>query len=104
MFGGVAIGRAKAQLHAKVMGIIKVYGLVSSATAKEAAMGIMILEVAVLEVSSVSQVMMITTTKTNPPRDKESRPFSSSPNQAERPLSTKPLAKANPPPKRKTIS
>mmetsp|Transcript_4737 Transcript_4737/g.12415 ORF Transcript_4737/g.12415 Transcript_4737/m.12415 type:complete len:242 (+) Transcript_4737:520-1245(+) len=79
MLGGVAIGRANAQLHAKVTGIMIVYGLVSSAMAREAVIGIMMFEVAVLDVSSVSQMMRVMTMNTMPAVDKESSPLSSSP-------------------------
>ena len=98
------MGKAKAQLHANVTGIMNVYGFVSRATANAAATGIIILDVAVLDVSSVNQMIRFKTMNTMPAVDNAPRPLSDSPKNADKPLSMNPLARAKPPPKRKTIS
>lgn len=56
ILGGVATGNAKAQLHAKTMGIMNVNGFTFIEIAMEAAMGVIIDAVAVLDVISVSQM------------------------------------------------
>ena len=63
IFGGVAIGNAKAQLHAKTTGIMNVNGFTCIAIAMEAAMGAIIDAVATLDVNSVSQITNVTNMK-----------------------------------------
>ena len=64
ILGGVATGKQKAQLQAMAVGIMKVYGLTSDPTAIDAAMGIIMLDVAVLEVRQVIKLMQKVTKKT----------------------------------------
>ena len=101
--GGVATGSMKANEQERVPGIIKNRGLTFIATAMAARIGRRISAVAVLDVSSVKKVIkkqMIKMIKTG---ERFPRLFNCWPIQLDKPLFLKPVAKAKPPPKSRTI-
>jgi hypothetical protein len=98
-FGGVATGSMKAHEAASAAGIIRRRGWASMARAREAMMGRLIEAVAVLEVSSVSPATIATTEATRPAAGAPASASDLLPIQAERPETSKPLARARPPPK-----
>ena len=102
IFGGVAIGNAKAQLHAKTTGIMNVNGFTCIAIAMEAAMGAIIDEVATLDANSVSQMTNVTNMKSKAAIGMVSSFASCSPSHMDKPLWLKPSANANPPPNKRT--
>ena len=102
-FGGVPTGSMNAQLAAMAQGTMRRYGWISSAIAKAAMTGRIIVAVAAFEVISVrnstSAVGSTMISRTLVPSSIRSR----SPIQAERPLSTKPAAMDSPPPNSRRI-
>ena len=101
--GGVATGNINASEAASVAGIINSKGLTWMVTARPARMGRIISVVAVLDVSSVSSDIIATITEVRTMGWVPANPDNCSPNQMDRPESTNPLARANPPPNRRTM-
>lgn len=102
ILGGVATGNAKAQLHAKTMGIMNVNGFTCIEIAMEAAMGVIIDAVATLDVTSVSQMTNVMNMKSKAAVGMDCSWASASPSHMDKPLWLKPSANANPPPNKRT--
>jgi hypothetical protein len=101
--GGVATGSINASEAANVAGIINSRGLTWIVTARPARMGRIISVVAVLDVNSVSKDIMVTITEVRTMGWVPANPDNCSPNHMDRPDSTNPFARANPPPNRSTM-
>ena len=81
---------------------MRVNGLTSSATATEAAIGTIMLAVAVFEVTSVSQITTVMKMKRNKATGIASNLANCKPNHSESPLWLNPSASAKPPPSKRT--
>ena len=100
--GGVATGSMNAYEHASVTGHNKYTGWIFKDTAKFFSTGSKIEQVATLEVTSVALAVIKHKTITMTQRGKPSKTSNCWPNKAERPETLQALARAKPPPSRKT--
>ena len=103
-FGGVATGSIKANDPEMVAGSISSNGLTSILMANPAKIGRKVSTVAVLDVTSVKNVIRIQTLRISRIGCTSFIYINCSPNQADNPDSLNPLASANPPPNSKMIS